>query len=583
MNPVNDPIVYCVIAAYLALMMGMGWAFGRLNRDTSDYFRSGQRGTWWLVGTSIYISSISAWTFTGGGGQAYEWGWAILWNYWPVGAGLMLCAVWFAPRFRQLRVTTGPEAIGLRFDELTRQLMAWKNLVGMPMLSGLHLYGLAIFGSAVFGFDLEYMIVALGVVVTVYSTAGGRFGVMGTDFLQTAIILPLAAVMAVLCLREFGGIGGFFEAIETAGLKERYGVFKGEERPANGTYGLQWIAASILFFTFLNNVNVGVASRFFSVKDSREAVWSAWLAGLLAFIGSLVWFIPPIAARLLYADQVATMPVPNPSEAAYAVASLQLLPAGLVGVLMVAIFASTMSSMDTSLNNNAGVLVRDIWPAYVRWRGGDMPSEQVQLRVAQLMTLVFGGGVVLVALTYSTLKELTLFELMMNVLALTGLPFQVPLFWGLFVRRVPRWSAVFSAAAALVPGIVMFFDKSLLGMTVAWEVRIFVQFAVGSAAFFMTRLWWSRVSATDRAAIDAFFERMNTPVDFEREVGQASDLSQLRIVGWFSLAVGAGVALLILVPDEARDRMTVAILAGVYGALGLLLVWTGRRRAPASR
>ena len=214
MKSIEDPVILAVVGVYLALMVAVGWAFKRFNRDTSDFFRSGQRGTWWMVGTSLFISNISAWTFTGGGGQAYEWGWAILWNYWPVAVGLLLCALLFGRWFRQIRATTGPEAIGLRFNELTRQLMAWKNVLAMPLVSGLHLYGLAIFTSAVFGIDLGLVIVALGVVVTAYSAAGGRFAVLGADFIQTAIIMPLAALVAILCLYQFGGVGGFLEAIE---------------------------------------------------------------------------------------------------------------------------------------------------------------------------------------------------------------------------------------------------------------------------------------------------------------------------------------------------------------------------------
>lgn len=575
-DPGSDPLVYSVMAAYLVLLLGVGWVFQKFNRDTDDYFRMGSRGTWWLVGVSVYISNMSAWTFTGGAGQAFEWGWAILFNYWPIGFGFLLCALAFAPWFRQLRATTGPEAIGLRFDELTRQFFSWKNVVGQPLLSAVQLYGLAIFASAVLGFRLEVVIVALGIVVTLYSVLGGRFALMATDFLQAAVILPTAFLMALLCLREFGGVGGFFSAIDAAGLTERYAMFKGELRPANGTYGPTWIAAAILVFLLLNNVNVGMAARFFTVKDSREARRCALLACVLVFVGSAIWFIPPITARLLFADEVAQLALHNKAEGSYAVAALQLLPGALVGVMITAIFASTMGAMDGALNSNAAVAVRDVYPALCRWRGWKVASDATQLRAARWLTLAFGGVVMVIALTYSQLKGLTLFDLIMNVLALTGLPFQVPLFWGMFVRKVPRWAALFSGIVTAIPALVFFFDQAILGFAVPWQTRVIVQFSVGTIAFLGTRLLWSRVSAPDRAHIDEFFRRMHTPVDFATEVGGSSDHKQLQLVGTFTLVVGIGVTALSFL--RRGDQFVVLGLAAAYLALGGTFLWLGRAR-----
>jgi len=568
-----------VICAYFALLLSVGWAFKRFNRTTSDYFRGGQRGTWWLVGTSIYVSMISAWTFTGGAAQAYDWGWGIMWNYWPGGLGFLLCALVFAAWFRQLRATTGPEAIGMRFNEATRQIMGWKNVLGTPLLSALHLYGLATFASAVFGFDVATMIIAMGLVVTIYSTTGGRFAVMANDFIQAAIVLPMGAVVAWLSLRQIGGWQALLDGVEAANLTERFAFIKNAEQiPANGTYGLAWIAAAILFFMVLNNLNVGVAARFFSVKDSREARWAAWLTVAMIGFTVFLWFIPPIVARLLYASEVAAIPLKNPAEGAYALVAVKLLPASLVSMMLVAIFAATLSSVDTALNGNTAIVMRDLYPAIWRLLGREQAGENAQLAASRWITFAFGGLVTLVALTYAQLKELSLFDLMMNVLALTGMPFQIPLFWGLFVRRVPRWAAIFSGIATIVPALIMFFDTSLLGFAVTWQARVLVQFSIGTATFFLSMLWWPRVSAADRAHIDAFFKRMHMPVDFEAEVGEASDLAQLKTVGSFTLLVGCGVSLLTLTPSIAGDRPIVLGLASVYVVLGAVMLGLSRRK-----
>jgi SSS family transporter len=580
-DPSNDPLVYAVMGTYLALLLGIGWLFRRCNRDTDDYFRMGARGSWWFVGVSVFVSNMSAWTFTGGAGQAFDWGWSILFNYWPIAIGFVLCALVFAPWFRQLRATTPPEAIGLRFDELTRQIFSWKSLVGQPLISAVQLYGLAIFSSAALGFRLEVVIVTLGVVVTLYATLGGRFALTATDFLQAAIILPTAVLMAVLCLRQFGGIGGFFAVIESAGLSEQYRFVKTDTLPANGTYGTTWIAAAILFFMVLNNLNIATAARFFTVKDSREARRTAWLAAVLVFLGGFVWFIPAIASRLLYAEEVARLPLQNPAEGAYAVAVLHLLPTPLIGVMLVAIFAATMASMDGALNSNAAIAVRDVYPTLCRRFGWRIRSDAAQLRAARWLTLAFGLLVVFVALSYAQLKETTLFDLIMNVLVLTGVPFQVPLFWGLFVRRVPRSAALFAGLLTVVPAVIFFFDHAVLGFAVPWQTRVLVQFAVGTAAFFSTRLLWSRVSAVDRAHIDAFFRRMHTPVISPSGLDDRWDRQQLKLAGTFTLATAGGITAL-ATTSSGDARRIVLLLATAYAALGATFLILARRRRHAS-
>ena len=97
-------VAYVVIAVYLVLMVGVGVAMRRLNRDTSDYFRSGCKGTWWLVGSSAFMGAFSAWTFSGAAGSAYEAGWSVAAIYLANTVGFVLNAIWRDP---------GPSAAGL--------------------------------------------------------------------------------------------------------------------------------------------------------------------------------------------------------------------------------------------------------------------------------------------------------------------------------------------------------------------------------------------------------------------------------------------------------------------------------------
>lgn len=222
MIPSEQIIEYATIVAYLGLMAAMGRVFGRLNRDVSDYFRSGCRATWWLVGCSAFMSMFSAWTFTGAAGAAFQAGWAVLFIYIANALGFFLSFWLFAPWFRQLRAITVPEIVAQRFDRPTALVVAGLTVALGVFGGGLTLYGLSIFCSAFFGFPLVVTICVVGLITLVYSVSGGSWAVMATDFIQTVILMGLTVATAALALASVGGVGAFLEAASSAEMAENF-------------------------------------------------------------------------------------------------------------------------------------------------------------------------------------------------------------------------------------------------------------------------------------------------------------------------------------------------------------------------
>ena len=218
-------VEYVVIGCYLAVLVGVGMVFRRFNENVSDYFRNGCKGTWWLVGSSAFMTAFSAWTFSGAAGAAYEAGWSVLVIYLANSVGFAINGLFLAKWFRQIRAITGPEVIRLRFGISTQQFYAWMSFVMQTLYSSLHLLGLAIFCSAVFGYKIEQVIVVVGAVVLLYSLIGGSWAVTATDFLQTLILIPITILVGVLCLVKLGGVGALFQGIQDMGLSSAYGVF----------------------------------------------------------------------------------------------------------------------------------------------------------------------------------------------------------------------------------------------------------------------------------------------------------------------------------------------------------------------
>jgi len=111
--------------------------------------KGGSKGTWWLVGTSAFMGSFTAWTFTGAAGMAYEAGYSVMFLFLGSSLGYFMNFLFLAPWLRQLRVTTLPEAISLRFGEITRNFYALYEVPVPILYSSMALYSLVIFCSAV--------------------------------------------------------------------------------------------------------------------------------------------------------------------------------------------------------------------------------------------------------------------------------------------------------------------------------------------------------------------------------------------------------------------------------------------------
>ncbi len=580
-------VEYLVIGVFMVLMIVTALVFRRFSENVSDYFRAGCRSTWWLAGGSAFMGTFSAWTFTGAAGVAYAGGWSVLVIFLANVAGYAVHALFLAPRFRQLRALSVPEVIKLRFGVPTQQFYAWCTLLN-PVFAALTLYGVSIFAATVFGFPIQMVIVGIGVIVLLYSFLGGNWAVMANDFLQMVILVPMTVLIAVLCLQHVGGIGAFFSEIGRQGLTEQYQLFKpAGSNPDAIDFTIFW-AVAVFVNTLLGYLSLGSASRYFAVKDGREARKAAALAGGLQALGVLIWFIPPITARLCFAGEVAAVNLSNPAEAAYAVAGMKLLPLGMVGMMAAAIFAATMSSMDQGLNGCAAVFINDLHPALWRACGRQPWTGRRLFLLAQAWSVLLGGAIILIALYMAGLKGNGIFGMMLDAGAVIGLPLGIPLLMGLLVRRSPSWAALFSAAVAAVSSLLGFLSGSAALSGVAglaepwkWHTRVAVTIACGVVAYLATLPFWRNASESYRRQVDEFFARLSTPVDFAQEVGAANDGRQLKVVGGFCILLGALAQLLLLLPNPSGlgGRGGIMLSGGAGLLLGLAMCWAAADRA----
>ena len=297
-----------------------------------------------------------------------------------------------------------------------------------------------------------------------------------------------------------------------------------------------------------------MAQRYFSVDDEASARKIALLCFGLFLVGSVIWFLPPLAMRVLQPDLTAVWPgLKNPQESSYALAALTFLPNGLVGIMLAAIFSATMSSISGLLNVHASIISKDIFPALFPARAG----QSEKLTVGWISTLGVGTVVTGVALVMAG-SGLSVFKVMVEFNTVMSLAYGPPALLGLVVRRTPRWSGLLSFTVGLVLGsYVTFWAKSGL------VASVLIVVPASTAAFFLSR-FFATADAPHRTRHDAFFRRLDTPVDVVRELGDAPDPTAqvFRFLSRSTAVVGLA-SLLVLFSAGPEDRATVLAYVGL--------------------
>jgi solute:Na+ symporter, SSS family len=537
---------YAVIALYMALMLGIGFYAARFNRGASDYFKGGNRIPWLVAGLSSFMSGFSAWTFTGAAGLAYQHGLIAILMY--VGnAATFLLGYWvFAVRWRRARISTVMEYLVERYDERTRQAFSWTTVFFQLFTGASMLYGLGLFVASTCRLPLVWTIAGSGAIILAYCVVGGLWAVVITDFLQAVILMPFTIVMLVRSLQRVGGLSGLL-----AGLPPEV-----TSLALPGEFGWLYVGCWTLMVSFGYNT-AAMAQRYFSVDDERSAKKVAMLCFVLFLLGALIWFVPPLAMRVLYPDLKAVWPgLANPHEASYAVAALTLLPTGLVGIMLAAMFSATMSSLSGLFNMHAAVVSKDIYQTLLRKQS----TEKELLVVGWIAT--FGVGATMTALAMGMAASgQSIFSVMLTFNTVMSLAYGPPALLGLVSKRTPSWSGLFSFAVGLALGG--------YGAFVAhWGLvrTVLTVIPPSCAAFYLAGLF-DRDTVAQRERREGLFRRLATPVDVAAELGDSPDRTRV-VFRFLSVATaGVGLASLLLVFAAAPGERSAVVFYSVVTLL----------------
>jgi len=536
---------YLVIALYALLMVRVGFYVLRFNRGAAEYFKGGNRIPWLVAGLSCFMAGFSAWTFTGAAGVAYRSGIAATGLYIGNALSFLLGYFIFAKRWRRSRITTVMEYLSGRFNPATHQIFSWTTILFQLFTSASTLFGLSLFVSSACGFPVTWTILGAGALIVFYCVLGGLWAVVVTDFLQAAILMPFCLVLVVTALARVGGVTGLVHSLPPE-MKTIH---------ATGEFGWIYLLSWTIMVSFGYNTSA-MAQRYFSVDDERSARKVALLCCGLFFVGAFLWFIPPMAMRVVYPDLHAVWPaLPNASEAAYAVASLTLLPHGLIGVMLAAMFSATMANLSAQFNLKSAILTKDVYQSLFRRFAG----EHELLVVGWITTFLIGGATTLIAVVMAASGQ-SVFQIMLKFNTLISLAYGPPALLGLVVRKTPPWSGLASFVTGLVLGMLGAF---VYHWTLIQQVAIIIPASFG--VFFLSML----LDRGDTPARARLFKNLNTPIDVARELKDSEDFTApvFRFLSRTISFIGL-LSLLLLFTTPASQRTTVLWFAGLTLAVG---------------
>lgn len=567
-----------VVLAYFFFLVAIGWMFRKFTTSTSDYFRGGGKMLWWMVGATAFMTQFSAWTFTGAAGRAFSDGFVVVILFLANAFGYFMNYIYFAPKFRQLRVVTAIEAIRQRFGKTSEQFFTWAGMPDSLISAGIWLNGLAIFVAAVFNIPMEATIVVTGLVLMLMAVTGGSWAVVASDFMQMLVIMAVTITCAVAAYFHGGGLSNIVAN------------FDGDFMVGNN---LNYMSIFILWVVFIFVKQFGVmnnsinAYRYLCAKDSDNARKAAGLACVLMIVGPLIWFLPAwyVSAFMPdFADQYGSVG----ADAAYLAFVQNVMPAGMVGLLMSAMFAATMSSMDSGLNRNAGIFVMNFYSPIVR----PQATQKELVVVSKATTVMMGIIIIGIGLFINSLRHLSLFDIVLNVGALIGFPMLIPVLLGMWVRKTPDWAGW---ATLIVGGFVSYIfgislqaedvqnwfnlEHALTGrewsdLKVALSLAAHVVFTGGF--FLATTLVYKGRTPEREAEVEKLFENWNTPVVADSQEQQNLDTKQRSMLGKLICTAGFGILAMALIPNEITGRALFLLCGSIVLSVGVLLVNASR-------
>jgi len=409
-----------VLVIYFVAMAAMGPYFARKNKTTENYFLGGRSFPGWLIGLSMFATSISSITFVAYPADAYKTAYLRFLPCLMLPLGIFLASKIFLPFYRRAHITSAFEYLEVRFGSGTRAYAATAFVIGQVTRLGMILYLVSMLVQEMTGLNAYYSILLGGVITSFYTITGGIEAVIWTDFFQSFLLwFGGFAILVIIIMNVDGGLSTIISVAAADGKFMLGDLDTATGELVRAPRGFSLVEKTVLMMLLVGltnwlteySSNQNVIQKYVATKDPKNATQAIWICCLCSvptwaffmFLGTALYVYfklnpDPSALAMLDGTARADSIVP------YFV--IQKMPVGLSGLVIAGVLAAAMSSLSSSINAISAVTIVDIYKRHV----AKDKSEQHYMRAARVVSLVasvlmLGFAIVLLSATDKTLQD----------------------------------------------------------------------------------------------------------------------------------------------------------------------------------
>jgi SSS family transporter len=428
-----NTVLTLVMVVYFATVLFEGFLSYRKTHHHADYLVAGRKVGPWIVGASLSATQMSAGTFVGTIAVHYLTGASFIWAWTGIWLAYVVNALWIAPRLRRYShehgALTFPDFVADRFNSnLARGVAAVLTVIAYIVFMSAQYQAGGVILQTLFGVPFLYGAVVLMAITGLYTTVGGMIAVMNTDFLQQ-MGMAIGVLVGLPLLVAYAG------GLENIGLVLR----EVTPRYLSWHFGLRDLLGFGLAFGLTFVAAPYVVTRFYAARDDRAVKQGVAVALFFNVLIATCVAIIGMSMRVLY-PQLAV------ADAASTVFASQVLPPFVGALVLVAVLAAIMSTVDSVLLVTSSAVSHDIYYRMINPNA----SEKARMRINHWATAFVGAIPILL-----TVRRLDIVQFVVVAYAalLASIVF-IPVVMGLFWRR--------ASSAGVIGSMIVGFGVCLL-------------------------------------------------------------------------------------------------------------------------
>lgn len=463
-------ITILYILGILAIGLWAGISHRRKSKANAagEYFLAGKTLKWPAIGLALFATNISTVHLVSLAQSGFDSG-LLNGNFeWMAAFTLILLSLFFVPFYIKSGVATLPDFLEKRYDRSSRDWLAVISVVSaiiihiaFSMLAG----GIVL--KTLFGLNMYVSVIVICVITAIYTIIGGLKAVVVTESIQTVVLLTGAFIISYAAFNKMGGWESMTDVLKSKGEMDKLSML----RPHGDSSGMPW------YTVFLGYPILGIwywcadqtiVQRVLGAKDENHARVGPLFCGFIKILPVFIFVLPGLFAYTLVQSghlDVSSLGVDAKgnvnSKGIYTLMITQLLPSGLIGVLVAALLSGLMSQVSGALNSISTLVSYDM---YQRYRPEASDKQLIRIgKIAAGIALVFSLGLLPLLNQYESI-----FSGINDIIAHIAPPITCVFLLGVFWKGASAQSAKLTLWIGSVLGVVVFainklFPETLIG------------------------------------------------------------------------------------------------------------------------